>query len=220
MDESNEVDEIERIQQEIESLLAEDLEEKPKVDYAAALKEKNRKIKEYKQKLEELEAKLNSAPPPEGDTNAGDTDTAESVKPPVGKQDVASQNANSQNATQPAIDESVKSSDETSEFSEEELKETIKQITDYCDELENKYQDSDYPFSRAEVLLEIQKMTDGHIKDLSIIENTYLALRHKKQEEIQKARENASTMITSTGGGGKEYSPQNLDEAFNMIKKK
>lgn len=216
MDESNEVDEIERIQQEIESLLAEDLEEKPKVDYAAALKEKNRKIKEYKQKLEELEAKLNSAPPPEGDTNAGDTDTAESVKPPVGKQDVASQMANKQLAS----DESVKSSDETSEFSEEELKETIKQITDYCDELENKYKDSDYPFSRAEVLLEIQKMTDGHIKDLSIIENTYLALRHKKQEEIQKARENASTIITSTGGGGKEYTPQNLDEAFNMIKKK
>ena len=216
MDESNEVDEIERIQQEIESLLAEDLEEKPKVDYAAALKEKNRKIKEYKQKLEELEAKLNSAPPPEGDTNAGDTDTAESVKPPVGKQDVASQMANKQLAS----DESVKSSDETSEFSDEELKETIKQITDYCDELENKYKDSDYPFSRAEVLLEIQKMTDGHIKDLSIIENTYLALRHKKQEEIKKARENASTMITSTGGGGKEYSPQNLDEAFNMIKKK
>lgn len=216
MDESNEVDEIERIQQEIESLLAEDLEEKPKVDYAAALKEKNRKIKEYKQKLEELEAKLNSAPPPEGDTNAGDTDTAESVKPPVGKQDVASQMANKQLAS----DESVKSSDETSEFSDEELKETIKQITDYCDELENKYKDSDYPFSRAEVLLEIQKMTDGHIKDLSIIENTYLALRHKKQEEIQKARENASTIITSTGGGGKEYTPQNLDEAFNMIKKK
>jgi len=207
MDESNEVDEIERIQQEIESLLAEDLEEKPKVDYAAALKEKNRKIKEYKQKLEELEAKLNSAPPPEGDTNAGDTDTAESVKPPVGKQDVASQMANKQLAS----DESVKSSDETSEFSEEELKETIKQITDYCDELESKYKDSDYPFSRAEVLLEIQKMTDGHIKDLSIIENTYLALRHKKQEGDSKARENASTIITSTGGGGKNILLQTIE---------
>jgi len=101
-----------------------------------------------------------------------------------------------------------------------EVQQRISEINQKCNELEQKYKDSPIPFDRVNVLLEVYKKTGGVVNDLSILEDVYLASLHRAGSEVNEARKQASTETPSGQGAEVRYSPKNLDEAFEMIKRK
>jgi ribose 5-phosphate isomerase len=101
-----------------------------------------------------------------------------------------------------------------------EVQQRISEINQKCNELEQKYKDSAVPFDRVNVLLDVYKKTGGVVNDLSILEDMYLASLHRAQGEVSEARKHASTETPSGQGAEIRNSPKNLDEAFEMIKRK
>jgi chromosome segregation ATPase len=182
--------EIASLQQEIDELLSGGVEdtEKPvedkspkKGDLAKAVKEKNKIIKELKEKIRAFNESVKEAP--------------KEVQKEVPKE--------VQNEDNPA-----------------EVQQRISEINQKCNELEQKYKDSPIPFDRVNVLLEVYKKTGGVVNDLSILEDMYLASLHRAGSEVNEARKQASTETPSGQGAEVRYSPKNLDEAFELIKRK
>jgi len=104
-----------------------------------------------------------------------------------------------------------------------EVQQRISEINQKCNELEQKYKDAPIPFNRVDVLLEVYRKTGGVVNDLDILEDVYLASLKRKEAEmsqVSEARKHASTETPSGQGANVEYEPRNLDEAFEMIRKR
>lgn len=158
-----------------------------KGDLSKAVKEKNRKIKELKQKIADYEARLASQ--------------SVNTQPVEGEKQAS--------ATSPAVNS-------------EEIEVAVKKINEKCDEIKEKYKNAKYPFRKGEVLLELYKKTGGYIEDLGLIEDTYLAMLHRKElqeRELDEKRRSASTETPTAQASGDAYEPKTLEEGFNLAKK-
>jgi len=161
-------------------------EKEKKGDLSKAVKEKNRKIQELKQKIADYEAKLNKF----------------------------TENPSGEGENQKSVTESVNS---------EEVAKAVEAINNTCSDLEQRYKDSAFPFRKGEVLLYLYKKTGGYVEDLSLIEDAYLALAKRNEVEnlkLEEKRKNARTETPSGMSSGSNYEPKNLDEAFEIIKRR
>jgi len=109
------------------------------------------------------------------------------------------------------------------EINPEEVNKRIGEINAKCEELEKKYKDSLVPFNKVEILLDVYKKTGGTVNNLDLLEDVYLSMLKKHETEgssVLEARKEAQTETPSGQAGGVAYTPKNLDEAFEIIKKK
>jgi|GEM_PF-5272450 len=115
----------------------------------------------------------------------------------------------------------VKTKEVEEETNPLEVQQRIAEINQKCNELEQKYKDAPIPFDRVNVLLEVYKKTGGVVNDLSIIEDIYLASLHKYvNQDVNEARKQAKTETPSGQGSEVRYTPKNLEEAFEILKRK
>jgi hypothetical protein len=212
---------IEELTQEIENLIAsfpsseeEDVNSETtsvtgsgKGDLSKAVKEKNKIISKQNQLIKELKANLAEyhqklSQPAEGETQTPNSDEGNSQKtqPVEGEKQDNTQSAEGEKQS------------ETADY--EEVTKIVSAIEDKCNELAEKYPD----FDKFQVLSRVYDKTGGSVMDLDIIEDMYLAMKAKKETEVNENKKTFSSLTNSPAVSG-GYKPKDVREAFAIIKK-